>query len=59
MDNLTHTFCGLALARTGLDRHGPRATAALVVGANLPDADAVSLLFGLDAYLVHHRGITH
>lgn len=59
MDNLTHTLCGLALARLGLDRHGPRATLALAVGANLPDVDIVTGLVGLETYLVHHRGITH
>jgi inner membrane protein len=36
------------------------ATAALVVGANLPDVDVVFALFGdQTAYLVHHRGISH
>lgn len=62
MDNVTHTLCGLALARAGA---APRAagrlgTAAVVVGANLPDIDAVVILTGGQAaYLLHHRGITH
>ena len=59
MDNACHTLCGLALARAGLDRLGPRTVLATVLAANAPDADAISLLFGKAAYLVHHRGITH
>lgn len=65
MDNLTHTLCGAALAKTRLGRLSPLAPLSLLLGANLPDADAVVLLFGGDemarraAYLVHHRGITH
>lgn len=65
LDNLTHTLCGAALAKTRLGRLSPLAPLALLIGANLPDADAVVMLFGGDelarraAYLVHHRGITH
>ncbi len=60
MDNLTHTLFGVALARCGFDRHGPAVTATLVVGANLPDLDAVAqALQGQVGYLIHHRGITH
>lgn len=59
MDNLTHTFFGLALARTGLERTTPRATAALLIGANLPDIDLVTWLAGNITYLQHHRGMTH
>ena len=60
MDNATHTLCGLALARAGLDRLDPRATATLVAASSLPDLDIVVQLFGgQPAYLCHHRGITH
>lgn len=61
MENIAHTLFGLALARAGLDRRGgPAATAACVIGANLPDIDGVTRFFGdNDTYLVHHRGITH
>lgn len=65
MDNLTHTLCGAALAKTRLGRLSPLAPLSLLLGANLPDADAVVMWFGADemasrsAYLVHHRGITH
>jgi inner membrane protein len=60
VDNLTHTLLGAALARTRLGRLSPYATPALIVGANLPDLDAVVRLWGgREGYLVHHRGITH
>lgn len=65
MDNLTHTLCGALLAKTRLGKLSPLAPAALLIGANLPDADIVVALFGGDAmtrrasYLLHHRGITH
>lgn len=59
MDNLTHTLTGLALSGTGLGRGSRRATAALVIGSNLPDLDSVAGFFGNLYYLEHHRGITH
>lgn len=60
MDNICHTLIAGALAKSGLERATPRATAALVVAANLPDADIVTTLFtGPGGYLVHHRAITH
>jgi inner membrane protein len=59
MDNLTHTLYALALAKTGLYRTTPRATLALMVGANLPDVDLISISWGDINYLKYHRGITH
>src|SRR5438067_1047899 len=59
MDNLTHTLVGAALAETGLKRLTPWATATLLIGANLPDLDIISGLFGPLNYLEHHRGLTH
>jgi inner membrane protein len=59
MDNLTHTLFGLALAKTGLERTTPGASAALLIGANFPDVDLVTLLGGSLSYLKYHRGITH
>ena len=59
MDNITHTLVGAALAQTGLKRWTPLARTALMLGANLPDLDIISGLFGNSAYLEHHRGITH
>lgn len=59
MDNLTHTLAGAALARAGLGRVSPRATATLIIASNLPDADSISGFWGQLYYLEHHRGITH
>jgi inner membrane protein len=57
MDNLCHTLVGAALAETGLGRRTRFATAALVLGANLPDIDAPMAFtqYGLG----FRRGITH
>src|SRR5438067_12442396 len=59
MFNSTHTFVGLAVARSGLDRWVPGAAITAVVAANLPDIDIVTGLSGTPAYLQYHRGITH
>ena len=59
MFNSTHTFVGLAVARTGLDRWVPRAALTAAIAANLPDVDILTALSGTPAYLEHHRGITH
>lgn len=59
MDNLTHSFVGLAAAKAGLERLSPYATAVCVVAANAPDADIAALAGGRWFYLHHHRGITH
>jgi len=59
MDPLTHSLLGAAIARTRV-AHGTRlATAALVVGANLPDVDVASAVLGSDASLGFRRGWTH
>ena len=57
MDNLCHSLVGAALAECGLRRRTRYATFALVIGANLPDADVLAL-FGGDG-LGFRRGITH
>lgn len=59
MDNITHTLAGLALSRAGLGRTTAGATAALVIGSNLPDIDIVFRAFGTAAFLDHHRGFSH
>lgn len=60
MDNITHTLCGLGLARAGASRLAPLATPTLLIGANLPDLDIVGQAWGgLPFYLCHHRGVTH
>lgn len=60
MDNLTHTLTGLLVARAGVGRWMPGATAVLLVASNLPDADIVSgWMGGTAGYLDYHRHLTH
>jgi len=59
LDNLTHTAIGLFLSRAGLKRWTPAATPILLLAANAPDIDVVSLLGGPVTYLHYHRHITH
>lgn len=57
MDNLAHSLAGWALAEAGLKRKTGLATATLVLAANLPDVDALGLLFNEN--LAWRRGWTH
>jgi inner membrane protein len=59
VDNLTHTLTALALSQAGLNRKTRFAALALVLGANLPDADMLTRVAGTATYLKYHRGITH
>lgn len=59
MDPVTHTFVGAGLAATDLGRTTRHATAALVIGANLPDIDVLSYFHGADFALGFRRGWTH
>ncbi|HUP49278.1 MAG TPA: metal-dependent hydrolase [Thermoanaerobaculia bacterium] len=60
MDPLTHTLAGANLASTRLGRKTPLAAAALVLGANLPDLDAILYFTGhSDLALGFRRGWTH
>ena len=59
MDNLTHSLVGVVLAKSGLERLSPYATAVCVLAANAPDADVITALWGRWVSLEHHRGITH
>ncbi|HXE58702.1 MAG TPA: metal-dependent hydrolase [Gemmatimonadales bacterium] len=60
MDPVCHTLFGAALARAGLRRGTPLATATLLIGANLPDVDAVVYLASRPALdLGFRRGWTH
>ena len=59
MDNLTHTAIGLFLSRIGLGRWSPRATAIVILAANIPDIDVVSWAGGPLNYLAYHRHLTH
>src|SRR5215813_12495340 len=59
-DNITHGLAAALLAQAGLrQRYGALATAALLVGSELPDFDAFFELGGPVSAFVHHRGITH
>ncbi len=60
MDNVTHTLFGLVLAKTGLERSTPKATLALLIGANLPDLDLRLLARrATSAISNYHRGFSH
>ncbi|MBI1723200.1 MAG: metal-dependent hydrolase [Gemmatimonadetes bacterium] len=59
MDNLCHTLVGLALAESGLKRKTALGTATLVIGANLPDVDALSYFRDPVTALGFRRGWTH
>jgi inner membrane protein len=59
MDNLTHTLTGLALSRAGLNRWSARPSLVLILSANIPDIDIVTIARGTFDYFQYHRGITH
>src|SRR5687767_6498536 len=60
MDPLTHTLVGANLAATRLGATTRLAGAALVIGANLPDVDAILYFTGhTDLALDFRRGWTH
>jgi inner membrane protein len=59
MFNSTHTLVGLAIARTGLDRWVPYATATALIATNLPDIEIITGLASTPTYIEYHRGITH
>ena len=60
MDNICHTLVGAALAEAGLRRRTRFGTATLLIGANLPDVDALSYAWGGGlTTLSFRRGWTH
>ncbi|HUP45586.1 MAG TPA: metal-dependent hydrolase [Thermoanaerobaculia bacterium] len=60
MDPLTHTLVGANLASSRLGEKTALATTALVIGANLPDVDAILYFTGhRDLALGFRRGWTH
>jgi inner membrane protein len=59
MDPVTHTLAGAALAETPLAKRIRLAYPAMLIGANLPDVDAVTLLVDTDLALGFRRGWTH
>ncbi|MFO0983410.1 MAG: metal-dependent hydrolase, partial [Planctomycetota bacterium] len=58
MDNVTHTVVGILIAQSAASKKTVRGTAAIVIGANLPDLDVLWCTNHTD-YLAFHRGITH
>lgn len=58
MDNLCHALVGAALGEAGLKRRTAYGNAALIVGANLPDVDALVFLAGTSS-VAFRRGWTH
>lgn len=58
MDNLTHSLFGAVLGQLGLKRKTRLAMPALIIGANLPDIDAITTLLGTQS-LAMRRGLTH
>jgi inner membrane protein len=59
MDPLSHTLTGAALGCTGLQERTRLARTTLIIGANLPDVDAVTYLVdGVDSLAIR-RGVTH
>ena len=59
MDNLTHGLVGAVMGQAGLKRKTGLAMPALVLGANLPDLDAISYFLDNMQHLAVRRGITH
>lgn len=59
MDPVAHSLFGATLAETGLRHKSKYATATLIIGANLPDIDAVATVLGSDMSLYLRRGWTH
>lgn len=57
MDNICHTLAGAALGEAGLKRRTGLSMATLMIAANLPDIDAVTVVTG--GSLALRRGWTH
>ena len=59
MDPLAHTLAGATLAETRLKDWTPLSAPALILGANAPDIDAVTMFMDRDLSLWFRRGWTH
>jgi len=60
MDTVTHGLTGWLISRAiPSDEYNREATAAVVTGSLLPDADHVTSLLGNEMFLRVHRGISH
>lgn len=59
MDPLAHTLIGATLAETRLKKWSAMATPMLILGANAPDIDAITMFMDRDLSLGFRRGLTH
>jgi inner membrane protein len=59
MDPLTHTLTGLMIGRLGFGRLHARAPLALMLAANAPDIDGLSIIGGAESYIHYHRNLPH
>jgi len=59
MDPLAHTLVGATLAETRLKKWSALATPMLILGANAPDIDSITMLMDRDLSLGFRRGLTH
>jgi len=59
VDNVTHSLVGLMMSRSGIDRKVANAAPLMIIAANIPDIDVVSLFGGPLKYLEWHRSYTH
>ena len=59
MDPICHTLTGAALGCTGLEKRSGFGRSTLIIGANLPDIDAVTYVLDGVESLAIRRGITH
>ncbi len=59
MDPIAHTLAGATLAETRLGKSTRLAAPALILGANAPDIDAVTMFVSRDLSLGFRRGWTH
>ena len=59
MDIVTYTLAGYILSRAGWNRFCPKANALLVLAANAPGIDRISLAGGDVLALEYQRGVTH
>lgn len=57
MDNICHALAGAALGQAGLKHRTALGMSTLVIGANLPDIDALAMIWGDP--LAFRRGWTH
>jgi inner membrane protein len=58
MDPVCHSLAGLTMGQAGLRRRTPLALPTLVLGANAPDIDVVTM-FTTDVWMYYRRGWTH